>query len=85
MERDWVTTEEGRASRIGTELNCVLCDEQGTAVAQALLAEVKKTLLENFESAGMSGLCAEGRWEAALGSLQQMPVTSIVESALMKP
>ncbi|HZU80868.1 MAG TPA: DUF3565 domain-containing protein [Acidimicrobiales bacterium] len=24
--RPWVTTEEGRAERIGTELNCPLCD-----------------------------------------------------------
>jgi hypothetical protein len=26
-ERPWVTTEEGRASRLGQELNCVKCDE----------------------------------------------------------
>lgn len=27
MERPWVITAEGRASRMGTELNCVRCDE----------------------------------------------------------
>jgi Protein of unknown function (DUF3565) len=27
VERSWVTTEEGRASRLGSELNCVKCDE----------------------------------------------------------
>ena len=27
LERAWVTTEEGRASRIGTEIQCPLCDE----------------------------------------------------------
>ena len=25
--REWVTTESGRASFLGVELNCVLCDE----------------------------------------------------------
>ena len=27
QERPWVLTSEGRAGRIGTELECVLCDE----------------------------------------------------------
>jgi hypothetical protein len=27
VERPWVMTEEGRASRVGHELNCVKCDE----------------------------------------------------------
>jgi len=26
--REWVTTESGRASFLGVELNCVLCDER---------------------------------------------------------
>jgi hypothetical protein len=28
VTRDWVLTEEGRASRIGNELECRKCDEQ---------------------------------------------------------
>lgn len=27
MVREWVTTEEGRASRIGNSLDCKKCDE----------------------------------------------------------
>jgi hypothetical protein len=27
VERPWVMTEEGRASRLGHELNCVKCDD----------------------------------------------------------
>ena len=27
MVREWVTTEEGRSSRIGTKLNCKRCEE----------------------------------------------------------
>ncbi|MEG9435836.1 DUF3565 domain-containing protein [Edaphobacter sp. HDX4] len=26
MVREWVTTEEGRRSRLGTELDCKLCE-----------------------------------------------------------
>ena len=26
--REWVTTEEGRASRLGVELNCKRCNEE---------------------------------------------------------
>ena len=26
--RDWVTSEKGRAARVGTNLNCKLCDEE---------------------------------------------------------
>ncbi|HEX4209407.1 MAG TPA: DUF3565 domain-containing protein [Candidatus Binataceae bacterium] len=26
--RPWVTSEEGRRSRLGCELNCIICDEQ---------------------------------------------------------
>jgi hypothetical protein len=28
--REWVTTPEGRAERLGLELECVRCDEEGT-------------------------------------------------------
>ena len=27
--REWVTTEEGRAARVGTEIDCKRCDEEG--------------------------------------------------------
>jgi len=27
--REWVTTEEGRAARVGTEMDCKRCDEEG--------------------------------------------------------
>ncbi|RSL18272.1 uncharacterized protein DUF3565 [Edaphobacter aggregans] len=26
--REWVTTEEGRVSRVGTEIDCKRCDEE---------------------------------------------------------
>jgi hypothetical protein len=33
MERPWVTSEKGRQSRLGLELNCVICDETDSNVA----------------------------------------------------
>lgn len=80
--REWVTTPEGRSSRLGEELNCVRCDEAAEKVGKAVVAEARKALLEAYESAGMSGLCGDGRWEAALGALSGLDVRRIGESAL---
>ena len=81
-ERPWVTTEEGRNGHLGVKLNCVRCDEAGMKVAKLLIDECKKALSENYESAGMSGLCEEGRWEAAVGSLQTLDLNKIIKEAL---
>ena len=82
--RPWVITDEGRKSRLGTFLNCVLCDEAGEAVAQAVLKEARSTMLHAYEDAGMSGLCAEGRFELALDALREMDLRSVTERALRK-
>lgn len=65
MEREWVLTAEGRESRIGVELNCVVCDELAVRVS----AQVKAALIESYNSAGVSGLCEEGRLEYAVGNI----------------
>ncbi|WP_413289765.1 DUF3565 domain-containing protein [Bdellovibrio sp. HCB337] len=82
MERPWVTTEEGRNNHLGVELNCVRCDEAGLKVATALLEECRKTLIESYESAGISGLCDEGQFESAVGSIQTLDLNKIVAKAL---
>lgn len=82
MERPWVTTEEGRQSRLGTELNCVRCDEMGKKVAEALLDKCQQALTKSFDEAGVSGLCVEGRWEAAIGAIKSLELHEIIESAL---
>ena len=33
-----------------------------------------------YEDAGIRGLCAEARWEVALGAIRQLDLSSIVES-----
>ena len=81
-EREWTQTEEGRAQFLGKELNCVRCDEMGLKIVEAVKNEIKKIITENYESAGMSGLCEEGRLEAAMGSLQTLDFKNIIEKAL---
>ena len=85
MVREWVTTEAGRTERIGTELNCVRCDEAALAVARAVALEAKKAFAEAYESAGLSGLCDEGRIEAALGAIETLPLAEIAQKALENP
>lgn len=80
--REWVTTEEGRASRIGQELGCVLCDDTGTRVAKTVLTESKKRLIQAYHEAGISGLCDEGRIEYAVAALDSMEIQKLIESAL---
>jgi cytochrome c-type biogenesis protein CcmH/NrfF len=49
MERPWVMSKEGRASRLGTELNCVRCDEVGEAVAQKAIEACRSMMLKAYE------------------------------------
>lgn len=82
MEREWVTTEEGRQSRVGTELNCVVCDELAKNLAEKMAPEIKKTFIAAYESAGVSGLCDEGRLETAVGSVDSAKLASMISSSL---
>jgi hypothetical protein len=68
MERPWVLTAEGREGRIGQDLNCVRCDE----FAKDVIDECRKTLQSAYTDAGLSGLCEEGRFEAAIGALSSL-------------
>lgn len=40
--------------------------------------------LEAYEDAGVQGLCAEGRWEAAVGALKSLDLTPLLRE-LQKP
>jgi hypothetical protein len=35
-------------------------------------------VIEAYEDAGLQGLCAEGRWEAAVGALRTLDLTALV-------
>jgi hypothetical protein len=37
-----------------------------------------EAVLEAYEDAGMQGLCAEGRWEVAVGALRTLDVAPLL-------
>lgn len=56
---------------------------QSAADRDALAEQVRRACLqaalEGYEAAGMSGLCAEGRWEAALDAVRRLELARVVE------
>lgn len=52
--------------------------ELAVKIAAEVVAACKRKLSEAYEEAGISGLCDEGRWEAALGSLSTIDLEKIV-------
>lgn len=82
MERPWVLTEEGRRSRLGVELECKRCDEAGRAVAEAVREALMAAARTAHEDAGLSGLCAEGRWDAALDAMRAADLQPSIRRAL---
>lgn len=53
--------------------------EARLALAELVLQKAREAMVEAYESGGMSGLCAEGRWELALDSLRSLDLKKIVE------
>jgi hypothetical protein len=47
--------------------------ELAEAVRQACI----QAALDAYEDAGISGLCAEGRWEAAIGAMQSLDLKQL--------
>jgi len=41
--------------------------------------------LAAYEDAGISGLCAEGRWEAAVGAIQSLDLNRVAAEAGSDP
>ncbi|QRN98328.1 DUF3565 domain-containing protein [Archangium violaceum] len=82
MDRPWVLTEEGRRSRLGVELECKRCDEVGHAVAEAVREVLESAARQAYEEGGLSGLCAEGRWDLALDAIHTTGLTSAIQRAL---
>ena len=53
--------------------------------ARRLLAEVVRdacvrAALDGYEQAGMSGLCAEGRWEMAVDSMRSLDLAAVLSA-----
>ncbi len=44
-----------------------------------------KAAQEAYESAGISGLCEEGRWECAVSAIRSLDLEAIIDSTSDKP
>ena len=51
--------------------------------SRALIERARAACLEAavlaYEDAGIRGLCAEGRWEAALAAMRQLDLSGLIE------
>ena len=52
------------------------------AVAEIVRKACIEAALAAYEDAGISGLCAEGRWEAAVGAMQSLDLRRIPDAAV---
>jgi hypothetical protein len=62
-------TEEGRMR------------EAAVAVAQRVREACMRAALDGYEQAGLSGLCAEGRWEMAIDSIRSLDLRAVLRDA----
>ncbi len=52
--------------------------EQSIALALAVRDRCIETALQAYENAAISGLCCEGAWEAAIGSIKMLEPESLL-------
>jgi hypothetical protein len=50
-----------------------------TAAAENVRAACLDAAIRAYEDAGIRGLCAEGRWEAALAAIRRLDLCRVVE------
>ena len=48
-------------------------------LAETVRAACIKAALEAYEEGGVLGLCAEGRWEYAISTLQQLDLEALIQ------
>lgn len=59
--------------------------ESQRRLAEAVRKVCGKVAQEAYESAGISGLCEEGRWECAVSAIQSLDLEAIIDSTSDKP
>ena len=52
-----------------------------TALAAAVRDACARAVIDAYEDAGMQGLCAEGRFEAAVGAIERVDLAALVAAA----
>lgn len=50
-------------------------------VAEAVRTACVNAMLAAYEDAGVRGLCAEGRWEAAVAAVRDIDLEPVIEGA----
>jgi hypothetical protein len=60
-------------------LAIAMSHQTDSTLAEAVRAACLKAAIQAYEDAGISGLCAEGRWEAALAAMRQVDLSGAVE------
>lgn len=51
-------------------------------LAQAVRDACVQAALDGYEQAGMSGLCAEGRWEMAVDAMRSLDLAAVLSKAV---
>jgi hypothetical protein len=57
------------------KIDCKRCDEVQAAIAEATRAACLEAMTRAYEEGGLSGLCAEGRWELAVDAVKSLNLT----------
>jgi hypothetical protein len=52
---------------------------ESPSLLETVRAACLDAALEAYEDAGIRGLCAEGRWEAALAAIRHLDLSGLVE------
>jgi hypothetical protein len=53
--------------------------------AERVRAACLKAASDAYEDAGVQGLCAEGRWEAALGAVEALDLRALMQEPPVSP
>lgn len=49
-------------------------------LAEAIRSALLETAVRAYEDAGVQGLCAEGRWEAAVSAIRRLDLRSLAST-----
>ena len=60
------------------EINGMTQHEIRRRLAEAVRLACLKAAQEGYESAGISGLCEEGRWECAVGAIRALDIEAVI-------
>ena len=59
-----------------------ISEESLKTLAEAVRAACVQAALDGYEQAGMGGLCAEGRWDMAVDSMQSLDLKPLLKRLL---